>query len=201
MVRMYFIAGENYGVAARLYRERWPDRRHPHRDTIAAACRRFMEHGNVLLRNADNGRPQNVLHPALQEQIEDTFENDPTTSVREVARATGVSKTTVHKVIADTGKHPYHYRKVQQLLPNDYQRRVQFCGGFLAQVRRDAEFLRRVLWTDECTFTRSGMINQHNCHYWALDNPHLTRETNFQYRWSINVWAGIVDGQIVSEID
>lgn len=176
MVRMYFIAGEVYEAAARLYRQRWPNRRHPHPETIAAAHRRFMQNGNVLPRHADHGRPPYVLNPALEEQIEDIFENAPSRSVREVSRETGVSKTTVHKVIRDTGKHPYHYRKVQQLLPNDYQRRVNFCGGFLAQVRRDIEFLRRVLWTDECTFTRSGMINQHNCHYWALENPHLARD-------------------------
>ncbi|EZA52677.1 hypothetical protein X777_07058 [Ooceraea biroi] len=37
-----------------------------------------------------------------------------------------------------------------------------------------------ILWTDEATFTRRGIFNSHNSHVWAHNNPHTTRQRNFQ---------------------
>ena len=53
-------------------------------------------------------------------------------------------------------------------------------------------FLTRLLVTDEACFTRNGILNVHNSHTWAVENPHTTRHTYHQQRFSINVWAGIV---------
>jgi hypothetical protein len=54
-----------------------------------------------------------------------------------------------------------------------------------------------VLWTDEAGFTRDGVMNLHNLHVWAEENPHPTRSSSFQHRFSVNVWAGIVDDQLI----
>lgn len=198
MVQVFILCNGNLNAAARMYQERWPDRRHPDPRTIGEANRRFTETGNVLLRRPDAGRPHHVLNPALEEHIEQLFEDDPTTSTRAVARQVGVSHSRVHDVIKAAGKHPYHYRPVQELLPGDFQRRVNFCGGLQAQLRVNQNFLNNILFSDECTFTKTGMMNQHNYHYWAEENPRLTRVTSTQHRWSINVWAGIINGQLVS---
>jgi len=64
--------------------------------------------------------------------------------------------------------------------------------GLLAQCRQNALFPDRILWTDEATFTPNGVFNSHNFLLWADENPHAVRQSTFQYRWSINVWAGIV---------
>lgn len=37
----------------------------------------------------------------------------------------------------------------------------------------------------------------HNCYYCSQDNPYWLKETNFQTVWEINVWCGIIDGQII----
>lgn len=39
--------------------------------------------------------------------------------------------------------------------------------------------------------------NRHNCHYWSDENPHWVRTIDHQHRWSVNVWCGIVDSQII----
>jgi hypothetical protein len=49
-----------------------------------------------------------------------------------------------------------------------------------------------VLFTDEAMFTRDGVFNYHNEHVGARQNPHATRESHFQRKFSLNVWAGIV---------
>jgi len=70
--------------------------------------------------------------------------------------------------------------------------------GFLAQCRRNNFFPDRILWTDEATFTPNGVFNSRNTLVWAEENPHEIRQCNFQYRWAINVWAGVIGDRIVS---
>lgn len=70
--------------------------------------------------------------------------------------------------------------------------------GFLAQCRRNIFFPEMILWTDEAIFTPNGIFNSRNFLYWSDENPHIVREGAFQYRWSINVWAGVIGNQVVS---
>lgn len=58
-------------------------------------------------------------------------------------------------------------------------------------------FLRRILWTDECTFRSDGRINRHNEHHYAEENPHCRKEMHVQGQYSVNVWMGIVDNMII----
>ena len=44
------------------------------------------------------------------------------------------------------------------------------------------------------------MWNRRNLHVWAHVNPFPRRPTGHQYRWSVNVWAGIIGSQIVGPI-
>ena len=68
------------------------------------------------------------------------------------------------------------------------------------QQRRQQNFLSSVLWSDESTFTNNEMWNRRNLHVWAHVNPFPRRPTGHQYRWSVNVWAGIIGLQIVGPI-
>lgn len=50
------------------------------------------------------------------------------------------------------------------------------------------------------TFTRNGVWNRRNLRYWSKENPRLTRESSFQYRFSVNVWAGIHKSKIIGPV-
>jgi hypothetical protein len=58
-------------------------------------------------------------------------------------------------------------------------------------------FVSSVLFTDEAAFTRNGIINFHNNHMWAEENPHAVIQSRHQQQFSINVWAGIVGDVLV----
>jgi hypothetical protein len=64
-----------------------------------------------------------------EEDILREFERNPGNSVRRVAATLGLSQYLVHRTLRQNGLHPYHYQRVQQLLPADEQRRVFFCEG------------------------------------------------------------------------
>jgi len=58
-------------------------------------------------------------------------------------------------------------------------------------------FLKKILWTDEATFTSDGCINRRNEHHYAEHNPHCIKETNVQGRWTVNVWIGILGDHVI----
>ncbi|XP_026830318.1 uncharacterized protein LOC113563195, partial [Ooceraea biroi] len=69
--------------------------------------------------------------------------------------------------------------------------------GFLAQCRRNISFSDSILWTDEATFTPNGVFNSRNFLQWQEENPHAIRQGAFQYRWTINVWAGVIGDRVI----
>lgn len=83
------------------------------------------------------------------------------------------------------------------MLPNEYPLRVAFCEWLLQENAQNDHFTADILVTDESIFTRNGITNLHNTHVWDLENPHATLRNNFQDRFSLNVWAGIVDDRLI----
>ena len=59
------------------------------------------------------------------------------------------------------------------------------------------ELLSVILFTDEASFSRDGINNSRNVHTWSHENPHETRVTNFQRRYSVNVWCGVLGNGLI----
>ena len=45
--------------------------------------------------------------------------------------------------------------------------------------------------------TRDCVLNSRNSHVWADENSHAPHVHGFQQRFSVNVWAGILDGHVI----
>jgi hypothetical protein len=58
-------------------------------------------------------------------------------------------------------------------------------------------FASSVLLSDEAHFGRDGVIDIHNQHQWAEENPHGVIHSRHQQLFSVNVWAGIVFDYLV----
>lgn len=191
MVRMLARCGDNVNLAVRRFQEEFGVSV-SHR-TMLAATQRLRDHGTFTPRSMDRGGPDH-LEPEMQERILDYFHEHPTASTRQAGRLFGISHMAVWRVLKNDNQHPFHYRRCQELNPLDYEPRVAFSEWLLQDVTRN------ILWTDECTFTRRGLFNQHNRHMWAHENPMLMEEDSFQHRFSLNVWAGIIGPYILGPI-
>ncbi|KAJ8940109.1 hypothetical protein NQ318_016025 [Aromia moschata] len=75
---------------------------------------------------------------------------------------------------------PYHYTPVQQLLPQDLPVRLQFTQFLQNMQTENPDFLNKILFTDEATFTRWGVFNWRNNHLWDSENPHPLKQRPFQ---------------------
>lgn len=130
MIIAYAIAGENANAAACIYAQRFPDReRHPARKTILRCIQRGRETGSVLLNRQNAGAPVHI-QVNDEERILRAFEENPQNSMRRT-QTLGLLRSVVHRTLGRNGLHPYHYQRVQQLLPRDEEQRIYFCEGFL----------------------------------------------------------------------
>jgi len=186
----------NVEEASRLYAERYPNRHHPYPPAFRRLDNR-MRTENCLKPKGAGGRFRGIRNPENEEDILAQVEEDPTTSCRKIARVTGILKSTVNRVLRLHHFHPYHFTAVQNLHPGDRELRMQFCREFLELHNQDANFLTNLLWTDKSLFTREGTFNQHNFHYYAEENPFVTRPRSYQHRWKVNVWGGIVGDHVM----
>jgi hypothetical protein len=112
-------------------------------------------------------------------------------SLRKTAWAPGVFEQFLMKwvyprvrcrVLADNRRYPYHYTRVQHLLPEDYPIRREFCLWLINQSDADPHFLSRILFSDELLFCREGCSSYHNLHIWAEENPRELFPRGFQHR-------------------
>ena len=131
--RLFVTAEENSREAARIYAERFSERdQHPSKNTIARCVQRARETGSLQpARRGDicGARPR--IRADDEERILRMFEEDPGNSVRRAARALGYSRYVVHRTLRRNALHPYHFQRVQQLLPGDEEQRIYFCEGIL----------------------------------------------------------------------
>ncbi|XP_072758743.1 uncharacterized protein [Anoplolepis gracilipes] len=147
MIIAYGAAGRNARAAARLYAEQFPGRdSHPAFNTILRCVQRTRETGFVGLSINQRYAGRVIQHQVHEEErVLRAFEEDPGLSVCRAAEILHLPRCMVHRVLQRNGLH--HYQRVQQLLPGDYEQRVHFCEGFLAQCRRNNLFSDRIIYS------------------------------------------------------
>jgi hypothetical protein len=192
---MHFVCGEMQGnpeAARRRYAERFPNRRLPNRRNFQSVHRLLRGHGTFRPQRVNAGRQRHRRTTGLEERIPHTIEVPLNISTRSTASTVGISHMSVWRTLRGQLLNPYHFQRVQALLPADASLRQHFCQWLLRQFASAPLFITCVLFTDEACFTRSGILNVHSAHAWADENPGQTRNMSHQHQFSINVWAGVV---------
>lgn len=197
---MLMVLGEcqqNHSAAAREYALRFPDRPHPSRKVFERLAAR-VKSGKLLPTHNKN---EEIARPARQDEasinVLAAIALNPSDSVRNISRDSGIEKSTVQRILHDRHFHPFKISLHQELSEQDKVNRLNFCHWARERLAQDASYFKRVLWSDEATFKSNGQVNRHNCHYYASVNPHWVREVDNQHVWSINVWCGIVGNHVI----
>lgn len=189
----YGLARGNALEARRLYTAAFPQRRRPHREVFVRVHRALRQTGSFgVMRDY-----QLAVVPQRDNAILNHFNDDPRTSVRRASNVLNIPRETIRRTLRRDGRHPYHICRVQELLPGDFERRIQFCQWFINTAQLDRQHWQMILWTDEATFTRRGILNMRNEHLWLHENPFAMREDRFQHQFSVNVWIGIINNRLI----
>ncbi|XP_030752392.1 uncharacterized protein LOC115879638 [Sitophilus oryzae] len=181
MVRAYFLAGESGPEAQRVYSEKYPNREVPNAQTFLNIVQRLRDYGN------------------FSPQVENREQTEDGTSTRRLASQTlssiDILPSSVYYTIPPrTG---FYIRKMQCLRGQDFQKRVRFCKWYQNKCREDTRFPNYILWTGEAKFTQDGIRNSNGTQIWSYENPSATRDRHLQERFSLNIWAGIVNNTLI----
>lgn len=180
--------------AGRMYFTRYPEKRQPGRSIFKRLEQNLKRHGSFKTPYNKRQRPVNSEH--LNNVVLSVVEN-PETSTRTIAKTTGIPKFPVHRMLSKQKFHPYKYHISQGLRPGDEDRRRTFCEWYTRQCDTDAQFPKKIIWTDESTITNNGIFNRRNTHYWSRENPRPLKFSRHQYRFGFNMWAGICGAKII----
>lgn len=197
IVFVYAFCNGNATAARREYLRKYPRRRLPAKKTFSVTFIRLRETGSFNIIPYADGQFAPLQNEGRTNRILNHFDDNPSTSNRRSNRELGISSGSIWRTLRADGRHPYHIQRVQHLLPQDMRCRRIFCEWVLNHAENHVTFTKKILWTDEATFTRKGMLNQRNSHIWSHENPRAVREYNFQHEFQCNVWLGVLDDTVI----
>ncbi len=130
-----------------------------------------------------------------EERILELIQENPRTSVREIAWETGIPPTMVWQILNSNGMYRYHLTPIAMILPGDLERQLNFCQWVVE--KEHVHLHNRILFSDESLFTQDGIFNSRNEHLWAEDNSHAAIPTKSQHRFTVHVWGGILGNSLI----
>ena len=157
-------------------------------NTITPLIKKFKE-TKILHNLSSTGRPSLKVHsaPIVQEslqrlQSENIYGHASTLAV---SHNTGISRSSVHRIVRNLGMYPYHMTLTQSIKTEDHTKRAQFAYWIQQHVQQ----LDTILWSDEAHFTMDGSVNRYNCVIWSYENPHR-HLTKSLHPARVTVWIG-----------
>ena len=193
IVKLYYKSGENARETQRRFFESF--QRRISVDTILR-IKTLFEETKTLKDRRRNIRRQNIRNLAIVQY----FRINPMSSIPQAVREVRyglelrrVSYGTVQRTLKKFGIKPYCILPVQYLTQEQKELRFRFVASMLMREQdEDNNLYNKILWTDEASFTTSGIYNRRNTNYWAAGSPHKYEMIKFQGRSSLNVWCGML---------
>ncbi|XP_055307310.1 uncharacterized protein LOC129571528, partial [Sitodiplosis mosellana] len=84
----------------------------------------------------------------------------------------------------------------QELEPMDHGNRRDLVEWVKGKEAADADFLKKVIFSDEAHFHLNGYVNRQNCRFWGSENPRETEEVS-AHPARCTVWCGLWAGGII----
>ena len=186
---------EGYGTSAvqRLFEDRF-NITSPARSTMRQWREDYQSRGTHAHRGG-NGRPQ--ITEEKKNEIRALFNSNPRLSLRAAAQEVGVAHATIWNFLRKELKmFPYKLQMTTALTESHKERRLRFARDCRRELRNNAGYLRRIVFSDECKFSLSGSVNKQNCRIWGLERPKEVYET-LHNSPSIMVWCALSESEII----
>lgn len=195
IIELYYENGRCANITAQLFNELNPDK-HVNRKYVIELVAKFRERGSLA--NRKRIAPNQVVgNEAMEVAVLGHINIDPMLSTRQLPTVSGISRTSIRRILKAHKFHPYKIHLVQELNEDDFDRRLEFCEIVSERIINNPNWLFNICFSDECSFFVNGNVNRHNCRYWSDENPHVFHEVHTQHPEKLNVWAGIYGDSLI----
>src|SRR3978361_153384 len=175
----------------------FPDRPVPAPTTVLRTVQKFQSTACLSEEHNKHKMRKYAMNDELKMSIVLRVEESRSISVRQLADEFQVSVGSVHKLLKQESYKSFKFGNHQELLPWDSGQRALFCETMIENINTDQRLINKICFTDESTFTLRHHVNNQNCRYWSRDNLHIFNQTHTQYRQSVNVWMGLLNGRLL----
>lgn len=197
ILKLFYIHGECNRIinrTCRTFNDHYPD-------LVPMNKKKFNRIENNFKNNGQIKQERTQIKPVTgnednQINVLAYFVAFPHASIFSAEKDLGISYKSIERILHAHGMHNYKFVTLQAIEPNDPPQRVEFCEMVLVRTQEDPNYLNKIIWTDESKFTREGVFNRRNSHYWAAENPHFVREAGFQYKFGFNVFCIMMNDKI-----
>lgn len=123
-------------------------------------------------------------------------------SIKNIADQLGKSYSKIQRTLKKHNYKPYKILPLQVLTEAHKRKRLEFCQQMIQNLNADTDYLTKILWTDESSFSTAGVFNRKNRRSWERkDNrKRLVKQIKKSGRKTVSVWCGIFRNKIVGPI-
>eukprot|EP00079_Xenopus_tropicalis_P034003 XP_017947774.1 PREDICTED: uncharacterized protein LOC105946840 isoform X2 [Xenopus tropicalis] len=171
-IEIVLMSGERSNrVIAADFNARHPMRPPISHATVSKLLAKFHETGSVLdLQKC--GRMKTVTNEETSVAVLASFSKSPQRSTRRMSLESGISRTSLRRILATHKWHPYKLQLLQHLNEDDPDRCTEFAEWAKQKLEQDPQFTQKILFSNEANFYVNGEVNKQNHRYWSDTNPH-----------------------------
>uniref|UniRef100_A0AAZ1X2A6 DUF4817 domain-containing protein n=1 Tax=Oreochromis aureus TaxID=47969 RepID=A0AAZ1X2A6_OREAU len=189
-IEIVLISGERSNrVIAADFNARHPTRPPISHATVSKLLATFRETGSVL-DLPKCGRKKTVTNEETSVAVLASFSKSPQRSTRRMSLESGISRTSLRRILATHKWHPYKLQLLQHLNEDDPDRRTEFAEWAKQKLEQDPQFTQKILFSDEANFYMNGEVNKQNHRYWSDTNPHWMDPSKTVGTTKVMVWCG-----------
>jgi hypothetical protein len=159
------------------------------RQSVYNLIKKFETTGSVLDKKMTGRRKSKTNYTSALNVLQ-CIQKSPEKSTRKISQECGMAQRSVIRILKNCKLRPYKERQLQELLSNDPDRRLQFCGWYLDQVD-----VWQTVFTDEAIFHLNGWFTKKL--YWATENPRKFVASRTLHSPKVMVWAGIFQAHLI----
>ena len=189
LVQCFYSSGFSASAALRSYKTKHNLVHDPCTASAISKLIKKFETEFTLHDSPKSGRTKSLLDERLnkvENAIATTSNEHGSTSLRRLSNETGISKSTIHRILKnEMHMYPYKIQMLQEIKDHDLTARLQFASWINDNEAR----ISNVLWSDEAYFHLNGDVSRYHCRIWSLNKPtnYLTRGL---HPAKICVWFG-----------
>ncbi|KAL6479869.1 hypothetical protein MHYP_G00109020 [Metynnis hypsauchen] len=155
-IEIVLMSGErSKQVIAADFNARHPTRPPISHATVSKLLAKFHETGSVL-DLPKCGRMKTVTNEETSVAVLASFSKSPQRSTRRMSLESGISRTSLRRILATHKWDPYKLQLLQHLNKDDPDRHTEFAEWAKQKLEQGPQFTQKILFSDEANFYVNG---------------------------------------------
>lgn len=147
MILIYGATNRNSVECANAFNAAHPDK-HVSPVYIRNLLSKFQTTGSIQ----NKKREPRLANEAQQVAVLGHVNLEPTKSIRQLSAVSGISRSSVHRILKHHKFYPYKPHLLQELNEDDFDRRQEFCENLEARLNNNLIDVKNICFTDESCF-------------------------------------------------